>query len=993
MASSQNLYPEFDDAEIRETIDPLSAHDSDVLATLLAPAPAAPAPSSPVVNRWVDEEEEYPFQRVVRRLAAQAAPPELIARHAPLFADPDTITLQLLTRAESRLRHTTTRSLVAALNTASKRGELRGDTPHARYLDFVVHRTDAQRFADFPVLRSAVGHLVRNTAAAFDELCERLTADRPSIAAAFAVDLDDPLTSIGQADGDAHAHGRSVSVLTFASGTRLVHKPRDISCEAAYEQITAHVNAHAGTALPAARTLPRTGYGYVEFVEAEDVTDISPRFMRQCGQLAAVLYALDARDMHFENILATRRGPVPVDLETLLHPARVHVGPRPEAEGNAYDVIARSLYGIGILPLVMAGKAEGSGHVDLGFLGGANQGTSPFRGLAFENPFTDTMKVVLRAEQAEQRNTVVRSGDEAEMQNLADEMAEGFADTARALVRDREAWTTLLTRLAASMRVRYVHNPTALYAQTLRMTASAAAMAAPDTALGLLKRIAIASKTSDRGIIAAELRQMAERDVPYFSAEAGGTVLYDADGKDTGARLPESPLHRALHKVRALDESVIARQLTLLYSAFCSRFPDNHLTGADTWHSAAPSGPAAPGAGNLRELAAHLADGLVASALPDKFAHLPRTWIGPLASAQAERVWPCGVLGYDLYTGRTGPALALAAAAKVLGDETYADAARQVFAPSADILAGGRYEQRSVQQTGPGAYTGLTGLLFALDTAGLLLDEPGWRQAARDAVPLAVGQIAPDTAGADVISGLAGTATQLAALGGPHALAALPRLTERLCDRVEAAEGTWARQSGFAHGVAGVLHALSVLRPHLTDPDQLRRAEACAAAVTDRLGTFHDTGENNWFSNVDEPERFSTGWCHGAAGITLALLARTEHSDDEQTRAWLDLAVANTLKDGFGRNLTWCHGDLGNHDVLTEAATRLGDGHLAERVAELEETRLRPEVFMSKLTDHRSRYAHTTSLMVGTSGVLLHLLNRLAPEARVSPLSLSRGER
>ncbi|WP_431031767.1 type 2 lanthipeptide synthetase LanM family protein [Streptomyces sp. P6-2-1] len=973
----------------------MSAHDSDVLATLLAPAPAVPVLSSPVVNRWADEEEGYPFQRVVRRLAAQAAPPELIARHTSLFADPDTITLQLLTRAESRLRHTCTRSLVAALNTASKRGELSGETGNARYLDFVTHRTDEQRFADFPVLRSAIGHLVRNTAAGFDELCERLAADRPSIAAAFGIDADDPLTSIGQADGDAHAHGRSVSVLAFASGARLVHKPRDISCEAAYEQITAYVNAHAGTGLPAARTLARTGYGYVEFVEAEDVTDISPRFMRQCGQLAAVLYLLDARDMHFENILATRRGPVPVDLETLLHPARVHVGPRPEAEGNAYDVIARSLYGIGILPLVMAGKAEGSGHVDLGFLGGANQGTSPFRGLAFENPFTDTMKVVLRAEQAEQRNTVVRSGGETEMQNLADEMAEGFADTARALVSDRDAWTELLTRLAAGMRVRYVHNPTALYAQTLRMTASAAAMAAPDTALGLLKRIAIASKTSDRGIIAAELRQMAERDVPYFAAEAAGTVLYDADGKDTGARLPESPLNRALHKARALDETVITRQLTLLYSAFCSRFPDNHLTGADTWQSvpSGTAGPAVPGAGGIRDLARHLADGLVASALPDKFAHLPRTWIGPLASAQAERVWPCGVLGYDLYTGRTGPALALAAAAKVLGDNTYADAARQVFAPSADILAGRRYEQRSVQQTGPGAYTGLTGLLFALDTAGLLLDEPDWRQAARDAVPLALGQIGTDTVGADVISGLAGTATQLAAIGGPHALAALPQLTELLCDRAEAADGTWAGQSGFAHGVAGVLHALSVLRPHLTDPEQQRRTDTCAAAVTDRLGTFHDTVEDNWFSNLNEPGRFSTGWCHGAAGITLALLARTGHTGDERARAWLDLAVANTLKDGFGRNLTWCHGDLGNHDVLTEAATRLGDDHLAEQVAELEETRLRPEVFMSKLTDHRSRYAHTTSLMVGTSGVLLHLLNRLAPEVRVSPLSLTRGER
>ncbi|MFJ4923357.1 type 2 lanthipeptide synthetase LanM family protein [Streptomyces sp. NPDC088725] len=967
----------------------MAAHDSDVLATLLTPAPAHRVPPSPAVGRWTDEEERYPFQRVVRGLAVQVCRPERLARHAPLFADPDAIVLELLTRAESRLRHTCTRSLVAALNAAAAHGTLSGDTGNARYLDFVTRHTDAQRLADFPVLRSAVGHLIRNTADAFDEMCERLSADRRLITETFGIGADDPLASIGQADGDSHAHGRSVSVLAFASGARLVHKPRDISCEAAYEEIADHVNRHAGTGLAAARTLARAGYGYVEFVEAEDVADVSPRFMRQCGELAAVLYLLDARDMHFENILATRRGPVPVDLETLLHPARVHVGPRPEAEGNAYDVIAHSLYGIGILPLVMAGKAEGSGHVDLGFLGGANKGTSPFRGLAFENPFTDTMKVVLRAEQAEQRNTVVRSGGEEEMHSLAEEMAQGFADTARALIRDRDAWTALLTRLAGGLRIRYVHNPTALYAQTLRMTASAAAMAAPETTLGLLKRIAIASKTSDPGIIAAELRQMAERDVPYFAAEATGTVLYDADGKDTGARLAETPLDRALRKCRELDETVIARQLTLLYSAFCSRFPDNHLTGTESWQA----GHTTSTPGGTRDLARQLADGLVASALPDKFAHLPRTWIGPLASAQAERVWPCGVLGYDLYTGRTGPALALAAAGRVLGDDTYADAARQIFAPSADILAGHRYEQRSVQQTGPGAYTGLTGLLFALDTAGLLLGEPDWRQAARDAVPLAVDQIREDGTGADVISGLAGTATMIAAVGGPHARAVLPRLTEMLCARVETAGGAWSGQSGFAHGVSGVLHALSVLGPNLEDPELRQRADACAGAVLDRLAGFHDADEDNWFSNAAEPGRFSTGWCHGAAGIALALLARAGQDRDDRARSWLDRAVAHTLRDGFGRNLTWCHGDLGNHDVLTEAAVRLGDTRLAERVADLEETRLRPEVFMSKLTDHRSRYAHTTSLMVGTSGVLLHLLNRIEPESRVSPLSLSRGAR
>lgn len=275
------------------------------------------------------------------------------------------------------------------------------------------------------------------------------------------------------------------------------------------------------------------------YVQAEDVTDQGAPFMRACGELAAVFYLLDARDMHFENILATRRGPVPVDLETLLHPARVHTGPKPEADGNAYDAIGRSVYGIGILPLVLPGKDENSGHVDLGFLGGDNQGVSPFKSMVFDHPFTDRMRMRLQAQPAEQRSTVVREGSEEEIHRLAQEMADGFMTVCQAVRREASSWTTLLKTTAPALRIRYIHNPTSLYAQSLRMTSSAAAMAGTDLSVGLLKRIAIPSKLSDPALVGSEMVQMAERDIPYFTAEATGTAVYDCDGNDTGARLAE----------------------------------------------------------------------------------------------------------------------------------------------------------------------------------------------------------------------------------------------------------------------------------------------------------------------------------------------------------------------------------------------------------------------------------------------------------------------
>ncbi|WP_329468183.1 type 2 lanthipeptide synthetase LanM family protein [Streptomyces sp. NBC_01431] len=975
MTSPVNLYPEFDGAEIQETIEPLSVFDAAVRTVLTTASEPAPADCPAFVVNWSRMPETYPFQRVIRQLALPAAVQALPADHADMFADADDITVQVLTRAESRIRDTATRALVAAVNQASVDGVLSGDTPQDRYEHF-VRAVWPTYLAQFPVLTSAVTHVVRNTRAAARELFERLAQDRDALQRRFAVARDDRLVSIGDADGDAHAHGRCVSILTFASGARLVYKPRDISCEAAFETITAEVNRMAGTALPAASALARGGYGYVAYVQAEDVTDQGAPFMRACGELAAVFYLLDARDMHFENILATRRGPVPVDLETLLHPARVHTGPKPEADGNAYDAIGRSVYGIGILPLVLPGKDENSGHVDLGFLGGDNQGVSPFKSMVFDHPFTDRMRMRLQAQPAEQRSTVVREGSEEEIHRLAQEMADGFMTVCQAVRREASSWTTLLKTTAPALRIRYIHNPTSLYAQSLRMTSSAAAMAGTDLSVGLLKRIAIPSKLSDPALVGSEMVQMAERDIPYFTAEATGTAVYDCDGNDTGARLAEPPLARALAKATALDDRVIDQQLSMLYAAFCARFPDNHLSGHKTWDVHPVGSETAP----LEELARVLADDLVASNLPDKFAHLPSTWIGPLASAQATRPWPSGVLGYDLYTGRTGPALALAAAGLHFDEPRYLAVARQIFSTSAAILSDGVYEQRSVRQNGPGAYTGMAGLLLSLSVAGRMLDEPGWIKAAQEAVPLVADQCGPADS-PDVITGIAGTAAMIATVGGSYATGALTGLCAHLDQHINDPRGSWWEQSGFAHGVAGVLHTLAVLRPHTGD-----RVDPAIGLLLDRLATFYDPREENWFTNTSTRDRFSTGWCHGAAGIALGLWQVAQTTGEPRAGEWLDTALANTVRYGFGRNLTWCHGDLGNHDILSHIAARRGDPALLDEIADSEARWLHPSVISQKLADRTSRYAHTNSVMLGTSGVLLHLVRRLAPGLRISPI-------
>lgn len=126
MISPANLYPELDSVEIRETIEPLGVFAPAVHVKLSAPSDVAPEAPSPAALAWSLEPEAYPFQRVIRRLALPAADRLLPEELTEAVADLDAFTLQVLGRAEARLRDVATRTLVAAVNKASTEGLLRG---------------------------------------------------------------------------------------------------------------------------------------------------------------------------------------------------------------------------------------------------------------------------------------------------------------------------------------------------------------------------------------------------------------------------------------------------------------------------------------------------------------------------------------------------------------------------------------------------------------------------------------------------------------------------------------------------------------------------------------------------------------------------------------------------------------------------------------------------------------------------------------------------
>ena len=152
-------------------------------------------------------------------------------------------------------------------------------------------------FCDYPVLARQVAVIIGRWVSATAELASRIVIDREALAGTFGDGTDTGLVvDIEPALSDAHHGGRRVAALTFASGLRVVYKPRSLALDAAYGGLLAWVAAQAppdgvtradvtrGFAGLALRVLDRGDHGWVEFVEQE-----------ACAGLAEVQGLLRAR--------------------------------------------------------------------------------------------------------------------------------------------------------------------------------------------------------------------------------------------------------------------------------------------------------------------------------------------------------------------------------------------------------------------------------------------------------------------------------------------------------------------------------------------------------------------------------------------------------------------------------------------------------------------------------------------------------------------------
>jgi len=924
---------------------------------------------------------------------------DLAAEGGELPFDPETVSALLAEGLPQMLILLLGRTMVVELNLAGREGRLTGETPEARFASFAESLRDPGTaltiLRQYPVLARQVVETVDRWVEVSLELLRHLRDDAPAIRAAFSPEQDPGLlTGLESGLGDLHRGGRSVAVLNFASGLRLVYKPKPMGVETAFQGLLAWASDKGfAPAYRLLRVIDGGDRGWVEWIEQAPCSSPEEleRFYRRQGGYLALFLLLAATDFHHENLIAAGEHPVLLDLEALFHPWVDEVSRGPEARLVGRPIF-ESVLQSGMLPARSWGGEGNESGVDLSGLAAPAAQRSP-PALMGEAAGTDAMRYVRRTVEIPQgKSRPTLEGAEVALWDYVDPLVDGFTVMYRLLCRHGEELAAPGGPLDAfaGAEVRVILRMTRTYATLFMESQHPFTLGDALERDRLFDRLweAVEERPLLGAVVPAERRELLRGDIPMFTARPGSKDLWMGDGERLPGFLPISGLEEARARLARFSEDGLRRQAWIIRNsveAVVLRNPDH----APPEFAEASEGPSR---NEVLEAARAVGRRLEELALraPGE-AH----WLGAQVYGTGTD-WSLALAGLDLHLGMPGIVLFLAYLGEVTGEPRWTALARD----GAATLAW-RTAQTPRQLESVGAFSGWGGPLYTLTHLAALWDEPALLDEAEAIVSFLPGLIDADTSN-DVVAGAAGCLICLLRLWEQRpsepTLAAAVRCGERLLARaVPAGPGIgWVLEiagptplAGMSHGATGIAWALLQLA-EVTGDERFREAAVAGLAYERSL---YAPEKRNWpdlrsgSQGPDGEPHFMSAWCHGAPGVALARIDGLRHLDGPEVREEIAVALETTLAEGFGRGHCQCHGDLGNLEALLLAQERLGID-FAPRIGRLLGGTL------ADIRSHGWRFGlpgrtEPPGFMIGLAGIGYGLLRQAEPRRVPSVLVLA----
>lgn len=896
---------------------------------------------------------------------------------SPLAPNPEAIETMLFDGIADQLEQLITPTLALELNVARLRGELVGVTPEQRYESYIAllarEGYRATLAAEYPALFQLAAERLETWVDISLELAGRLISDWPAIQE-IIFDGNDPGQLVGMQvlQRTTKRGGRAVVAPAFASGAKIVYKPRSLAVEIRFQQLLAWLNG-AGFApdFKRLRMHDLGTHGWMEWVHPADCADevALRRFYRRQGAYLALLYALEATDIHMSNIIAAGEHPLLVDMEALFHP-REATEAWPALELALDEQLYYSVLRPGLLPEPEKAGDEQLEPLDLSGLAGVGGQLTPYTVPAWRERKTDTLHLSRERKLIKGgRNLPTLRGRPADPADYLDDLDEGFAAAYRLLAANKDALLAPDGPLAsfAGVEIRVLPRSGRSYGDILE------AGYHPDLLRDTAARRAYFQKRlhqdeSDHPalshLVPHEVVALIAGDVPLFVTRAGSRDIMIASGECVPDFFPHSGLEMAGRRVAALDEADLDHQHRLIRAAFATVAPRR----APDPSRPLPIPDEAPGDLRRQALMEALAIGEWLEQTAVRVGE-EASWIG-LEPDEAGH-WFIEPLGEDLGFGLPGVALFLGRLAAQTGQVRWRELAAAAVNTWLRHSAEDRAESGDNESNDPvGLRFGLGGQLYVLSQPGLIEGHPGLRVESE----LLIGQTRrrlrelDDDEEIGLAHGLAGCLTGLLVAHQATPYSGVPPVTTLAVaalagDRVVARLGESPDEmpdepfATYYHGPFGALAPLLALSASTGEDRYRTAAEGLLAALPG-----------------DDPADPGAWLAYLAARPWLSGIER------ERLDSTLRLSLPDAAARGMGRDHSLWYGDMGHVDLLLSAAAALDDAPLARLAGR------HAAAVVADIRRHGARTAiplavESPGFAAGLAGIGYGLLRVAAPEA------------
>jgi type 2 lantibiotic biosynthesis protein LanM len=754
-------------------------------------------------------------------------------------------------------------------------------------------------------------------------------------------------------------------VIDFSDGKSVVYKPRSTSLEAGFQRYLEFFNsAQPDLCLRLMRVIDKGPYGWVEFVAFSEHTNESESdsYYFKLGFLASILFSINGVDIFFENLVSCGIDPVIIDLETMFHTSIDSDKERSPAKALQV-LLHQSILGIGILPQPSKGASE-SDLFDVSVMGAKKNAQAPYKVTGVENFGRSDMRITDVAGWIPENKSAPENA--FSYRRKAQHLFEGLRAGLECVMQHREPLASddgVIDQCFAGSKRRLIVRDTKVYG----------ALQKDETHPDLLRDQVdrewhwdnLWSDLKDRPSLSlfcrSELNQLKRGDIPYFSGEIDSLQVSGGDGSiiDLSNIIGESPMRKAKSKILHLTEYSIATETRMAATALGL----DHLSGITQPIFDLKIGP--------MDNAIAIARYIISRTKDTPNSPWCDTSINP--APKAIGVDSVSVIPSDpfLYDGMSGVALFLHDLGYATGDRTVIKDAMGI-AESIFLELGGAHNYPA------SGYVGLSSIIYVMNRC---IQKEGSPFSSFDQkLPSLIEEIAEISRKETTVDFLVGTAGIASALLPYVRRTENPTATAILNSSLKSLLDTGAQLSdaddpvdgmdyvrGFSHGISGI--ALTLYRLG----EFFDRQDAVEVATSIILNEYRLVKGGQWTDSHTFDGSPLVGWCHGSAGIALALASMPKIlSCSGDAKEYLGLAVSHTMERGMSDSKCLCHGTAGNLLCLSD----FGPGRRPiKRLME----RFDADLLTSGFSSLGAAQTMGIGLMTGLTGAGYYLLRRANP--------------